>query len=240
MTDLPAAAESLELPLFAATGELPIELGPAATRLLSAFRSARSLRDAAQLAGLTLPRAYAALRTLRRVRKVVRCGRSAYIQIPVRSDIGGEAIAAAPPIARLLVSLSANPRNAADLAAEFNMPIGTVRQTVYFLARQGLVRRIGYGLYQANGADSITGPLPQIQRPSPIADRIYELLTEPRRPVELRPLVDRPIPTITGHLHAMMRRGRVCRLRTGLYARADWVPGNNPQSFTSKGAIADV
>ncbi len=231
-----------ELPLFGSTGEIPIDFGPAVRGLLAAFQEPRSLHEAAVIAGLSRRRAYAGLRVLRRQREVVRCGRNAYLQVPKVLDESGLSGGGAPMAAKVLACLWAAPRNATELSEALQTQAESVRRVIYHLIRQGLVQRIGYGVYQAGPTlppDSAAAP---IVRPAPIADRIYELLSRPTRPVELRPLLDRPIPTITGHLHAMMLSGRVRRLRPGLYARVDWADGDEHEDVADhhRGGSADA
>ena len=57
-------------------------------------------------------------------------------------------------------------------------------------------------------------------RPQPIRDAIMRFLSEPRSAGEIAEHIDRPVPTATGHLGAMIRLGLVQRLAFGTYAHA--------------------
>lgn len=57
-------------------------------------------------------------------------------------------------------------------------------------------------------------------RPQPIRDAIMRFLTEPRSAGEIAEHIERPVPTATGHLGAMMRLGLVHRVGYGTYAPA--------------------
>jgi len=61
------------------------------------------------------------------------------------------------------------------------------------------------------------------RRPQPIRDAILAFLTEPRSARAIADHIGRPVPTATGHLAAMRRRGLVLRLGFAAYARADYV-----------------
>ena len=58
------------------------------------------------------------------------------------------------------------------------------------------------------------------RRRQPIRDAIMRFLTEPRSAGEIAEHIDRPVPTATGHLGAMIRLGLVQRLAFGTYAHA--------------------
>ena len=59
-------------------------------------------------------------------------------------------------------------------------------------------------------------------RPQPIRDAILAYLTEPRLARDIALHIDRPVPTATGHLAAMRRRGLVKRIAYAVYAPPDW------------------
>jgi len=59
-------------------------------------------------------------------------------------------------------------------------------------------------------------------RPQPIRDAILAYLTEPRSARDIALHIDRPVPTATGHLAAMRRRGLVKRIAYATYAPSDW------------------
>lgn len=61
------------------------------------------------------------------------------------------------------------------------------------------------------------------RRPQPIRDAILAFLSEPRSARAIADHIGRPVPTATGHLAAMRRRGLVLRLGFAAYARADYV-----------------
>lgn len=64
--------------------------------------------------------------------------------------------------------------------------------------------------------------LPRTRRPQPIRDAILAFLTEPRSARAIAAHIGRPVPTATGHLAAMRRKGLVRRLGYAAYARADY------------------
>jgi len=55
-------------------------------------------------------------------------------------------------------------------------------------------------------------------RPQPVRDAILTFLTIPRSASEIAEHIDRPVPTTTGHLRAMIRCGLVRRIAFGTYA----------------------
>jgi DNA-binding transcriptional ArsR family regulator len=57
-------------------------------------------------------------------------------------------------------------------------------------------------------------------RPQPIRDAILRYLSEPRSAGEIAEHIERPVPTATGHLRAMIERGLVRRIAFGTYALA--------------------
>src|SRR5271165_5851478 len=59
-------------------------------------------------------------------------------------------------------------------------------------------------------------------RPQPIRDAILAYLTEPRLARDIALHIDRPVPTATGRLAAMRRRGLVKRIAYAVYAPPDW------------------
>jgi DNA-binding IclR family transcriptional regulator len=59
-------------------------------------------------------------------------------------------------------------------------------------------------------------------RPQPIRDAILRFLTEPRSASDIAEHIERPVPTATGHLGAMIRLGLVQRLAFGTYAAATY------------------
>ncbi|HKM61290.1 MAG TPA: hypothetical protein VJY39_02255 [Acidisphaera sp.] len=59
-------------------------------------------------------------------------------------------------------------------------------------------------------------------RPQPIRDAILAYLTEPRSARDIALHIDRPVPTATGHLAAMRRRGLTKRIAYAVYAPPDW------------------
>jgi len=191
-------------------------LSPSASRFLAAFDEPRSAVAAAGLANLARPKAYLMLRDLRERGHVIRCARNLYLRVDAleRQPIDG-----LPVVARVLARLSKGARCAADIAGAPGLTARTVRRAIYYLERQGKVERAAYGVYALAGRGGTETSVAPVSRPSPIADRIYALLTEPRRPMELRAPLGRSIPNITAHLQAMMRKDRVRRVGPGLYVR---------------------
>jgi len=61
------------------------------------------------------------------------------------------------------------------------------------------------------------------RRPQPFRDAILAFLGEPRAARAIADDIGRPIPTATGHLAAMRRRGLVLQLGFAAYARAHHV-----------------
>ena len=59
-------------------------------------------------------------------------------------------------------------------------------------------------------------------RPQPIRDAILRFMSQPRSAGEIAEHIERPVPTATGHLRAMMQRGLVRRIAFGTYALADY------------------
>src|SRR5271165_488307 len=59
-------------------------------------------------------------------------------------------------------------------------------------------------------------------RPQPIRDAILAYLTELRSARDIALHIDRPVPTATGHLAAMRRRGLAKRIAYATYAPPDW------------------
>ncbi|WP_406566287.1 helix-turn-helix domain-containing protein [Acidisoma cellulosilyticum] len=59
-------------------------------------------------------------------------------------------------------------------------------------------------------------------RPQPIRDAIMRFISQPRSAGEIAEHIERPVPTATGHLRAMMERGLVRRIAFGTYALADY------------------
>ena len=59
-------------------------------------------------------------------------------------------------------------------------------------------------------------------RPQPIRDAILAYLTEPRSARDIALHIVRPVPTATGHLAAMRRRGLAKRIAYAVYAPPDW------------------
>jgi len=55
-------------------------------------------------------------------------------------------------------------------------------------------------------------------RPQPVRDAILNFLTIPRSAGEIAEHIDRPVPTTTGHLRAMIQCGLVRRIGFGTYA----------------------
>jgi hypothetical protein len=55
-------------------------------------------------------------------------------------------------------------------------------------------------------------------RPPPIRDAILHFVTQPRAASEIAQYIERPVPTTTGHLRAMIRLGLVRRIAFGTYA----------------------
>ena len=86
----------------------------------------------------------------------------------------------------------------------------------------GVVDRVSW----RSGPQSDCTPLRQIAakptRPQPIRDAILRFLSEPRSAGEIAEHIERPVPTATGHLRAMMERGLVRRIAFGTYALADY------------------
>lgn len=58
------------------------------------------------------------------------------------------------------------------------------------------------------------------RRPQPIRDMILAFLSEPRSARSIAAHIARPVPTATGHLAAMQRRGLVRRIGYAAYALA--------------------
>ena len=59
-------------------------------------------------------------------------------------------------------------------------------------------------------------------RQQPIRDSILCFMTIPRSAGEVAAHIDRPVPTATGHLRAMINRGLVRRIAFGTYAPAGY------------------
>lgn len=55
-------------------------------------------------------------------------------------------------------------------------------------------------------------------RPQPIRDAILRFMTQPRSAGEIADHIDRPVPTTTGHLRAMIKLGLVRRIAFATYA----------------------
>jgi hypothetical protein len=55
-------------------------------------------------------------------------------------------------------------------------------------------------------------------RPQPIRDAILRFMTGPRSAGDIAEHIERPVPTTTGHLRAMIRLGLVRRIGFGTYA----------------------
>lgn len=191
-------------------------LSPSASRFLAAFDEPRSAVAAAGLANLARPKAYLMLRDLRERGHVIRCARNLYLRV---DTLQGQPIEGLPVVARVLARLSKDARCTADIVGGPGLTASAVRRAIYYLERQGKVQRKAYGVYALAGRGGGEASVETVSRPSPIADRIYELLTEPRRPVELRAPLGRSVSNITAHLQAMMQKGRVRRIGPGLYAR---------------------
>ena len=69
------------------------------------------------------------------------------------------------------------------------------------------------------------GPIPDTTawvRPQPIRDSIIAYLSKPRFVRDIARHINRPVPTTTGHLAAMRRRGLVKRIGLGVYAPVNW------------------
>ena len=69
-----------------------------------------------------------------------------------------------------------------------------------------------------------------------IRDKILAFLSEPRSASAIARHIDRPVPTATGHLAALRRRGLVLRLGFAAYARADYT--GPPIAFYRRRAAA--
>lgn len=63
---------------------------------------------------------------------------------------------------------------------------------------------------------------PVANRPSPIRDKILAFLATPRSASAIAAHIQRPVPTATGHLAAMRRRGLVRRIGWATYALATY------------------
>lgn len=59
-------------------------------------------------------------------------------------------------------------------------------------------------------------------RPQPIRDAILRFLTGPRSVGEIAEHIERPVPTTTGHLRAMIRLGLARRIAFATYAPANY------------------
>src|SRR5208337_461223 len=70
-------------------------------------------------------------------------------------------------------------------------------------------------------------------RPQPIRDAILAYLTELRSARDIALHIDRPVPTATGHLAAMRRRGLAKRIAYATYAPPDW-----PEAAETMGQLA--
>jgi len=62
----------------------------------------------------------------------------------------------------------------------------------------------------------------RLPRPQPIRDAILRFLTSPRSAAEIAEHIERPVPTTTGHLRAMIECGLVSRIAFGTYAPRDY------------------
>ena len=60
-------------------------------------------------------------------------------------------------------------------------------------------------------------------RPQPIRDAILRFMTGPRSAGDIAEHIERPVPTTTGHLRAMIRLGLVRRIAFGTYAPGSYV-----------------
>lgn len=69
-----------------------------------------------------------------------------------------------------------------------------------------------------------------------IRDASLAFLTEPRSAREIADHIGRPVPTATGHLAAMRRKGLVPRIGYAAYARADY-SGPAVDFFKRKDAV---
>jgi hypothetical protein len=63
---------------------------------------------------------------------------------------------------------------------------------------------------------------PKPTRPQPIRDAILRYMSEPRSAGAIAEHIERPVPTATGHLRAMIARGLVRRIAFGTYALASY------------------
>lgn len=59
-------------------------------------------------------------------------------------------------------------------------------------------------------------------RPQPIRDAILRFVTAPRSAGDIAEHIERPVPTTTGHLRAMIRLGLVRRIAFATYAPANY------------------
>ena len=115
----------------------------------------------------------------------------------------------------------AEPRSLRVIAERFGLSADAAGDRVATLRARGDVVRVGFAIYAAAGWRGGNVTLPR-SRPQPIRDAIMAFLTEPRSARAIADHIERPVPTATGHLAAMRRRGLVRRLGYSAYARADY------------------
>src|SRR5208282_620284 len=77
-------------------------------------------------------------------------------------------------------------------------------------------------------------------RPQPIRDAILAYLTELRSARDIALHIDRPVPTATGHLAAMRRRGLAKRVGYGVYAPVDWPEAAETSALARSRPIRDA
>ena len=123
-------------------------------------------------------------------------------------------------IALTILAFLAEPRSIAAVAEHVGQSGERTRSRIDDLRRLGLVVRVGYGTYAQAGRGIPLAATPQ-RRPQPMRDAIMAFLSQPRTAKAIAEHIHRPVPTATGHLAAMRRRGLVVRPGHATYARAD-------------------
>lgn len=205
---------------------LPLSVAPDGrpARILAALGHPRTVKELAGKARVSPRLVRQVMRVLRERQDVVYCGRYRYLRADAVASASGPVATHYREMMGILDALAAGARSLEDVVRDRGIPAAAARSAISELLQRRLARRVGFARYAPAGPGHEAIRPESFARPSPIADRICELLCEPRRPMELRDPLQRPIPTITGHLQAMMRKGRVKRLQSGLYVRAEWSP----------------
>jgi len=204
--------------------KLPLSVAPDGrlARILAALGHPRTVNEVAEKACLSQHLVRQGMRVLRERGDVVYCGRRYYLRADAVPSATGPVARHYREVMGVLAALAAGARTVEDVVRDRGIAVAALRTAISELLQRRLARRVGFARYAPAAPAHEASPPASFVRPSPIADRICDLLCEPRRPMELRGPLQRPIPTITGHPQAMMRKARVKRLSSGLYVRAEW------------------